>query len=110
VELTRGDVVILAVPGDYGKPRPAVVVQSDVLDPNHSSVIVCLMTTTLRQARLFRLHVEPTDANGLRKPSEIMIDKIQAVERHRIDQRVGALDPNEMDELDQSLKIVLGLD
>ena len=57
MEIERGDVVICAAAGDYGKPRPAVVVQSDLFNGTHSIVAVCLITTHLEDAPLFRIPV-----------------------------------------------------
>jgi len=110
VELKRGDVVVLAAPGDYGKPRPAVIVQSDRVLLDRQSFIVCLFTTTLRNASFFRINVEPSPGNGLREPSEIMSDKIQAVDRTRIRQKIGSLEPRELDLLASSLKLILDLE
>jgi mRNA interferase MazF len=62
--MKRGDVVTVAVTGDYGKPRPAVVVQTDLLNDTHASVVVCLVTSTLLEAPLLRLTVEPSPRNG----------------------------------------------
>jgi len=69
----RGDIVTVALSGDYGKPRPAVVIQSDWVDGT-DSVLVCLFTSTLRDAPIFRLTVEPLPANGLKTVSQVMVD------------------------------------
>jgi len=78
--VTRGDIVTVAPPGAYGKPRPATVGQSDWLAET-DSILVCLVTSTLREAPPFRLAVEPTPADGLRSTSPIMVDKIIALPR-----------------------------
>jgi mRNA interferase MazF len=70
----RGDFVLAVVHGDYGKPRPAVVVESDLFNPTHASLLVCLLTTDLIDAPLFRLTIAPSAANGLREMSQIMVD------------------------------------
>lgn len=101
--------VVVSAPGEYGKPRPAVVVQTDLLNETHASVAVCLMTTDIVQAPLFRLTVEPSRANGLRKRSQIMVDKIVALRRERVAQVAGKLDPQTMQQLDRTLAFVLGL-
>jgi mRNA interferase MazF len=64
-QLKRGDVVVVALAGDYGKPRPALVVQSDLFNETHASVTVVPVTSTLVDAPIFRLTVEPSPANGL---------------------------------------------
>ena len=71
----RGEVVTVAASGDLGKPRPAVVVRSDVFPVRHASVIVCRMTSGMEDAPDFRLTIEPSRANGLRVKSRIMADE-----------------------------------
>ncbi len=74
--MKRGDIVTVAVSGDYGKPRPAVVVQTDLLNDTHASVVVCLVTSALVDAPLLRLSVEPSARNGLQRRSQVMADKV----------------------------------
>ena len=77
----RGEVVTVAASGDFGKPRPAVVIRSDVFPEQHASVIVCQMTSTLEDAPDFRPTIEPSRANGLRERAQIMADKPVTVRR-----------------------------
>ncbi len=107
--MNRGDVVLLAAPGDYGKPRPAVVVQSDLFNETHASIAVCLVSSDLQDAPLFRLTVEPTRENGLQVPSQIMVEKIVALRRDRIRARIGSLSKEMMFSLNRSLMLFLGL-
>ncbi len=74
--MKRGDIVTVAATGDDGKPRPAVVVQTDLLNDTHASVVVCLITSSLVDAPLLRLTVEPSERNGLRRRSQVMVDKL----------------------------------
>ena len=53
--MKRGDVVIVGAAGDYGKPRPAVIVQTDSFPETHASVVICQMTSELVDAPDFRL-------------------------------------------------------
>ena len=64
--MRRGDLVAVAAAGDYGKPRPAVIVQTDAFPENHASVVVCQLTSDLADAPDFRVTIEPTLENGLR--------------------------------------------
>jgi mRNA interferase MazF len=107
--MKRGDVVLVAVPGDYGKPRPAVVVQTDLVNDTHSSIVVCPITSHLLDAELFRLTIEPSSDNGLQKISQIMVDKIVAVRRDKIREGIGNLDEKQMIRLESSLALWLGL-
>jgi mRNA interferase MazF len=105
----RGDVVAVAISGDYGKPRPAVIVQTDVIPDDHPSVVVCQMTSELFEVSRFRITIEPTAENGLRTRSQVMADKPTTVRRDRIGQSIGRLGRAEMAQLDLALVIVMGL-
>jgi mRNA interferase MazF len=105
----RGDLVILVIPGDLGKPRPGVVVQADELGDATTSVIVCPMSSDLAQATRLRPIVQPTTANGLQKASQIMVDKLTALRRDRIRRVFGHLDAGAIEQLDRALLLVLGL-
>ena len=105
--MQRGDLVTVAVAGDYGKPRPALVIQSDHL-PETDSVLVCLLTTTLRDAPLFRFALPANQDTGLRQPSQVMVDKIMAVRRDRCGARIGKVDPAAMLALNRLLTFVVG--
>ena len=99
----------VAAPGDYGKPRPAVVVQSDVFPVEHASVVVCQMTSTLSDAPDFRVTVEPSELNGLRRTSQIMADKPVTVRRERISARIGRLERRDLLRLNRALAFSMGL-
>jgi mRNA interferase MazF len=109
MEMKRGDVVICAAPGDYGKPRPAVVVQSDLFNGTHSSVVVCLITSHLEAAPLFRISVSAGRTTGLKVESQVMVDKVIAVPRNKIARRAGALSPIALKEVDKALRLWLEL-
>ena len=108
--MKRGDVVISSAPGDYGKPRPALVVQSDLFNPTHASIVVCPITTHLIDAPLFRLPLKPTAANGLKAESQLMVDKVMAIKRERISRRVGTITQEEMARVDLALRTWLDLE
>jgi mRNA interferase MazF len=107
--MKRGDVVIVAMSGDYGKTRPAVVVQHDQANQTHASVVVCPFSSHLIDAPLFRIAVEPTPGNGLETVSQIMVDKISAVRRDRLRQVVGRLDDATLVQINRTLALWLGL-
>ncbi|MFI5021178.1 MAG: type II toxin-antitoxin system PemK/MazF family toxin [Alphaproteobacteria bacterium] len=107
--MRRGDVVLAATPGDYGKPRPAVVTQSDIFNETHPSVVMCPLTTFRVEAPLFRITVEPTQGNGLRRPSQVMVDKITTLRRDRLRSTIGRLDQETMRRVDRALAVFLGL-
>jgi len=105
----RGDVVTVAAPGDYGKPRPAVIVQTDALPAEHASVVICQMTSEIAEAPDFRIALEPTEKNGLRTRSQIMADKPVTIRRERVGRRIGSLDEKDVSRLNVALAFVMGL-
>ena len=107
--MKRGDVVVVAAAGDYGKPRPAVIVQTDAFPAEHASVVVCQMTTELAEAPDFRISVAPSPGNGLRATSQVMADKPVTIRRERIGQRIGRLDAPDIARLNVALAFVMGL-
>jgi len=107
--MKRGDMVLAVAPGDYGKPRPSVVVQSDLFNPTHESVIVCLLTTELKDSSLLRLTVEPSPENGLQAVSQIMVDKLLTLPKKRLRDQIGVLEDDMMAELNGCLRLVLAI-
>jgi mRNA interferase MazF len=106
--MKRGDMVVVATPGDYGKPRPAVVVQTNALSLDYSSVVVCPITSTIMDLK-FRPILEASHGTGLRIRSQIMTDKIIGVPREKVGKIIGRLTEPEMRELDAALSFLLGL-
>lgn len=107
--IRRGSFVIAAFAGDYGKPRPGLVVQSDLM-MGLPSVLLCPLTSTLREdIEMLRIRVDPGEANGLREPSQIAIDKIVAIPRAKIGQVIGQADAELMVRVDRALTFVFGL-
>ena len=107
--MRRGDLVLAAAKGDYGKVRPCLVVQSDLLNLTHDSVVVCLVESGfLTGGSSFRIPVAPSPDNGLHQPSEVMIDKIAAIKVGRVRRTIGRLDDAAMEAVDRALLFVLG--
>jgi len=107
--MKRGDIVTVAVSGDFGKPRPAVIVQSDALWQEAVSFIVCQMTTDLFEFSHVRITIDPTIENGLRLRSQIMVDRPTTVRRHRLGRKIGALSAADIRRLNRALSFALGL-
>ncbi|HAL37428.1 MAG TPA: growth inhibitor PemK [Polaromonas sp.] len=106
--MRRGDLVTIALQGDYGKPRPALIIQSDLFS-EHPSVTVLPVTGELRAAPLFRIQIEPNETNGLQKPSDVMVDKAQSIPRERIGGVFGHVSEEEMLAVSRSLAVFLGV-
>jgi mRNA interferase MazF len=107
--MNRGDVVIVAAPGDYGKPRPAIIVQTDAFPETHLSVVICQMTSEIVDAPDFRVTIDPSAENGLQLRSQVMADKPVTVRRKRIGQIIGRLSERDIARLNIALAFVMGL-
>jgi mRNA interferase MazF len=106
--MRRGDLVTIALQGDYGKPRPALVIQSDLFNA-HPSVTILPVTGELRETPLFRIRLEPTPVNGLQKVSQAMVDKVQSVPRERVGPVFGHVGEEDMLAISRSLAVFLGV-
>lgn len=98
----------VAMQGDFGKPRPALVIQADLFN-EHATVTVLPVTSTLIRAPLFRITVQPSAANGLQKTSQVMVDKALTVKCDKTGQVFGCIDADTMIEVDRSLAVFLGI-
>jgi mRNA interferase MazF len=106
---SRGEIAVVAMRGDDGKPRPYLVVQSDLF-PHTASVTFCPLTTDLRtDSPLLRLDITPTPVNGLRQKSQIAIDKISTIPKTRIGQKIGKADDDVMLRVTRALAVYLGI-
>jgi mRNA interferase MazF len=106
--MKRGDLVTIAVSGDYGKPRPALIVQADAFDL-HPSVIVLPLTSEIHDAPLFRVSVSAGKESGLHVHSQIMVDKATTVPRGKIGPRMGRVNSATMQAVSEALRGFLGL-
>jgi mRNA interferase MazF len=105
----RGEIWTVSGGAGYaGKPRPAVVVQEDRFTETNS-ITICAFTTNPTDAPLLRLIVTPSDRNGLRSASRLMVDKITTVPKNRIGDRIGQLDESDLGRLNQAMTVFLGL-
>ncbi len=101
--------VTLAATGDFGKPRPAVIVRTDAVPAEQASVVICQMTSECDDAPDFWVTIDPSGKNGLRVRSQVMADKPVTVRRERIGRRVGRLDDKDVSRMNITLAFVMGL-
>ena len=106
--MSRGDFVTIAMQGDFGKPRAALVIQSDPFI-EHATVTVLQVSRTLVDAPLLRVTIEPSEINGLQKPSQVMIDKAMTVKRDKVGQAFGRIQADAMVEVERCLAVFLGI-
>lgn len=106
--MRRGEIWTAAAGSGYvGTPRPVVIVQDDRFDAT-GSVTVCAFTTDPTEAPLFRLGIEPDDANGLREPCSLMVDKLTTVPRTKLGEPIGRLGDEDMVRLGRAILVFLG--
>ncbi|MCL2524270.1 MAG: type II toxin-antitoxin system PemK/MazF family toxin [Betaproteobacteria bacterium] len=106
--MIRGHFVTIAMQGDFGKPRPALVIQSDQFD-ELATVTVLPVTSMLVAAPLLRITVQPSTENGLQKPSQVMVDKIMTVKRDKVGQAFGRIDADALVAVERCLAVFLGI-
>ena len=106
--MKRGDIVILAPPSPFNKPRPCLVVQAEVFSETET-VTVALITSDLAYTTGLRVPIQPSAMNGLRKPSEIMVDNLQTTPVDRIGGVAGEAEADVMRQVDIALRLFLGL-
>ncbi|MFN3702272.1 type II toxin-antitoxin system PemK/MazF family toxin [Thermomonas sp.] len=106
--MRRGDLVTITMQGDFGKPRPALVIQADQFD-EHVTVTVLPVTSTLVAAPLLRITVQPDAGNGLQKPSQVMVDKAMTVKRDKVGPAFGRIDVDALVEVERCLAVFLGI-
>ena len=106
--MKRGDLVRIAMQGDFGKPRPALVIQADVFE-EHANVTILPVTSTRVAAPLLRVTIRPSAENGLRKTSQVMVDKTMTIKRDKITAPFGSLDADVMLEIERRLAVFLGI-
>ena len=106
--MRRGDFVTIAMQGDFGKPRPALVVQSDAFDA-HATVTVLLVSSLLVETPLFRVTVQPDEKNGLRSTSQVMVDKAVTIKRDNLGDVFGSASDELMISVSQSLAVFFGI-
>jgi mRNA interferase MazF len=109
VEVKRGDVVLVVVPSELGRPRPGVIVQADEFNEGLSTVFICPISSDLQENLPLRPIIEAKPSNGLRLHSQIMTDKMIALRRDRIRRVIGRIDGQTSEQLDRALLVVLGL-
>lgn len=105
MEVKRGDIVLASGPGEYSrKPRPFLIVQSNAFNPTHASISLCPITSIVSDNYMFRVRLDPSAENGLRRTSDIQIDKVQSLQRGRLKTIIGSASVLAMRQVDETLR------
>ena len=106
--MKRGDLVTIALQGDFGKSRPALLIQANQFQ-HHDSITVLLLSSLIIDAPLLRVSVEPSVENGLQRPSQIMIDKVMTVRSDKFGSAFGFVEADTLVEVERCLAVFLGI-
>ena len=106
--MMRGDFVTISLQGDFGKPRPALIIQSDRFN-EHATVTVLPVTGTMVPAPLLRVTVQPDASNGLQKPSQVMVDKAMTVKSDKVGPAFGRIGADALIVVERCLAVFLGI-
>ncbi len=107
--MKRGDLVTVVTQGDFGKPRPALIIQADQFNAAHATITVMLISSEIVASPIFRLTVEPDAANGLQKTCQLQADKVMTLRREKIGGVFGHLDKETMLAVNRALAVFLGI-
>ena len=105
--MKQGDLISVSLPGDYGKPRPALVIQSDLYE-HLNSVTVLPLTSSVLSAESCRVAVEMSEQNGLRQRSQVMVEKAATLPRAKAGPVIGRLSTADIDAVNRALAVFLG--
>ncbi|MCJ2123532.1 type II toxin-antitoxin system PemK/MazF family toxin [Methylobacterium sp. J-077] len=107
--MRRGEIWTVSGGRTYaGKPRPTVIIQDDSFDAT-DSITICAFTSNTQDAPLFRIPIQPSERNGLRTPSCLMVDKITTVPKTKMGGLIGRLDDEDMLQMNRAILVFLGL-
>lgn len=107
--MKRGDLITVALQGDFGKPRPALVIQSDRFNDAHATITVLLVSSDLVDAPLFRISLQPDSKNNLERLSQVLVDKAMTVKRARLGAPFGSVSDEVMVAVNRALALFLGI-
>ena len=105
--MKRGDLVTVSISGDYGKPRPALVVQSDAYDQLDSITVLPLTSETLSLPNT-RVMLQPTEENALLTISYVMTDKASTLRREKVGRLIGRVSDDDLNLVSRALAVFLG--
>lgn len=115
--MRRGDVVIVEFPyadGGRGKNRPALVVQNDRDNLRLTNSVVAMISGSLRHSgEPSQLVIDPKTpegrTSGLHGPSVVKCNNLYTIRQIDVQRTIGRLSNDLLDQVDQALKVALGL-
>jgi mRNA interferase MazF len=95
---------------ETGKVRPVLIIQTNLLNNEHPSTVVCPLTSNVeKESDILRVHLKKGIAN-LKVESDIMIDQIRTIDNRRLLDKIGELTKDLQSKVKDNIKIILDLD
>jgi mRNA interferase MazF len=95
---------------ETGKVRPVIIVQTNLLNNEHPSTVICPITTNVEMdSEILRVLIKKGTAN-LKVASDIMIDQIRAIDNKRLKNKIGELPKDLHLKVKDNIKIIMDLD
>lgn len=94
---------------ETGKVRPVVIIQTDLLNSIHPSVIICPVTTNVQvNSDILRVHLKRGMAT-LKEDCDVLVDQIRAIDKKRLQKKLGIL-PDEIElKLKNNIAVILDI-
>ena len=97
----------LRMGAEPGKIRPALVLQTDLLNNIHPSTVICPLTTkVIKETDILRVHL-PKKENGLDLDSDILVDQIRAIDNRRLLKHVGKVKLHHQQQVRENIKTLI---
>lgn len=98
------------VGSEQGGIRPVLIVQND-MGNKHSPTVIAAAITSQREKAKLPTHISiPAKENGLAKNSIILLEQIRTIDKKRLKEKMGNLDPDSMNQVNNALSVSFGLD
>ena len=109
----RGDIYYAdlspVIGSEQGGIRPVLVVQNDVGNKYSPTVIAAAITSQINKAKL-PTHIEVNALmSGLSKDSVILLEQVRTIDKKRLKEKIGRLDDELMNKVNEAISISFGL-
>ena len=113
VEVQRGDIWLVNLDPTIGheikKSRPAVIIQNDIGN-KYSPITIIAPITSQNIDHIYPIEgLLSSQKSGLDKESKVLLNQIRAIDKRRLIKKLGNVDEEKIDLIDEALKISLGL-
>ena len=97
------------VGSEQGGVRPVLIIQNDIGN-KYSPTVIAAAITSQRDKTKLPTHIQVNaDGCGLAKDSIVLLEQVRTIDKQRLKERMGSLDNNSMDRVNQALSVSFGL-